>query len=178
MWRHAKLKRRLLALAAAAAQRGALDVVRWHPWDGTPADLRSVIVLRDAKWSWEHVATQFGSERTEIVDWYHATEHVWSAAKELYGDNTHETQAWSNTPVDELWHHGPKPMLKWFDATQPKAAAAPAMLQLPIGSSAVEASAKPLVQHRTKQAGSRWSDLSARAILDPRCHLLSGRSLD
>ncbi len=49
---------------------------------------------------------------------------------------------------------------------------------LPIGSGAVEASAKHLVQHRMKQAGSRWSDLGARAILDLRCHLLSGRSLN
>jgi len=49
---------------------------------------------------------------------------------------------------------------------------------LPIGSGAVEASAKHLVQQRMKRAGSRWSDLGARAILDLRCHLLSGRSLD
>jgi hypothetical protein len=48
---------------------------------------------------------------------------------------------------------------------------------LPIGSGAVEASAKHLVQHR-KRAGSCWSDLGARAILDLRCHLLSGRSLE
>jgi hypothetical protein len=42
----------------------------------------------------------------------------------------------------------------------------------------LEASAKHLVQHRMKRAGSRWSDLGARAILDLRCHLLSGRSLE
>jgi hypothetical protein len=50
--------------------------------------------------------------------------------------------------------------------------------RLPIGSGAVEASAKHLVQHRMKRTGSRWSDLGARAILDLRCHLLSGRSLE
>src|SRR5262249_59866085 len=49
---------------------------------------------------------------------------------------------------------------------------------LPIGSGAVEASAKHLVQHRMKRTGSRWSDLGARAILNLRCHLLSGRSLE
>jgi hypothetical protein len=49
---------------------------------------------------------------------------------------------------------------------------------LPIGYGTVEASAKHLVQHRMKRAGSRWSDLGARAILDLRCHLLSGRSLE
>jgi hypothetical protein len=188
-------------LGAEAARRGALDVVRWHPWDGTPADLRSVVVLGDgAKWIWEHIATLFGSERSEIVDWYHATEHVWSAAKGLYGDDTPETQAWANTALDQLWQDGPKPLLKWFDATHPATPAVAAVVkrergyfssntarmqyptlrnqQLPIGSGAVEASAKHLVQHRMKRAGSRWSDLGARAILDLRCHLLSGRSLD
>ena len=44
---------------------------------------------------------------------------------------------------------------------------------LPIGSGAVEASAKHLVQHRMKRSGMRWSDLGARAILDLRCHLLT-----
>jgi hypothetical protein len=43
---------------------------------------------RVAKWIWEHVATLFGSERTEIVDWFHATEHIWTVAKELHGEGT------------------------------------------------------------------------------------------
>lgn len=188
-------------LGAEAARRGALDVVTWHPWDGTPADLRSVVVLGDgAKWIWEHVATLFGGERTEIVDWYHASEHMWTVAKALHGEDTPETKAWAKSALDRLWHGGPKPVLTWFDATQPGTAAATSALKrergyfsgntarmqyptfrqhkLPIGSGAVEASAKHLVQQRMKRAGSPWSDLGARAILDLRCHLLSGRSLD
>jgi hypothetical protein len=188
-------------LGAEAARRGALDVVTWHPWDGTPAELRPVVVLGDgAKWIWDHVATLFGSERTEIVDWYHASEHVWTAAKAAHGDDTPETRAWAKAGLDRLWHHGSKPLLDWFDAAQPGDASTAAVLKrergyfstnalrmqyasfrqakLPIGSGAVEASAKHLVQQRMKRAGSRWSDLGARAILDLRCHLLSGRSLD
>jgi hypothetical protein len=188
-------------LGAEAARRGALDVVTWHPWDGTPAELRPVVVLGDgAKWIWDHVATLFGSERTEIVDWYHASEHVWTAAKTLHGDDTPETKAWARMGLDRLWQNGPKSLLDWFDATQPGDATTAAALRrergyfganahrmhyptfreqrLPIGSGAVEASAKHLVQQRMKRAGSRWSDLGARAILDLRCHLLSGRSLD
>jgi hypothetical protein len=188
-------------LGTEAARRGALDVVAWHPWDGTPAELRSVVVLGDgARWIWEHVATLFGGERTEIVDWYHASEHVWTVAKALYGEDTPETKAWAKTALDRLWHGGPKPLLAWLDAVQPTTTALAAVLkrergyfstnaqrmqyplfrqqQLPIGSGAVEASAKHLVQQRMKRAGSRWSDLGARAILDLRCHLLSGRSLD
>ena len=36
---------------------------------------------RWAKWIWEHLATLFGEARTEIVDWYHASEHIWTVAK-------------------------------------------------------------------------------------------------
>jgi hypothetical protein len=188
-------------LGTEAARRGALDVVKWHPWDGTPAELRPVVVLGDgAKWIWEHVATLFGEERTEIVDWYHASEHIWTVAKAVHGDDTPETKAWAKTALDHLWQTGPEPVLEWFAATQPGSTAAGAVVQrergyfgtnaarmqypsfreqqLPIGSGAVEASAKHLVQQRMKRAGSRWSDLGARAILDLRCHLLSGRSLD
>src|SRR5260370_33081546 len=68
-------------LGTEAARRGALDVVKWHPWDGTPAELRPVVMLGDgAKWIWGHVATLFGEERTEIVYWYHASEHIWMCA--------------------------------------------------------------------------------------------------
>jgi hypothetical protein len=188
-------------LGVEAARRGALDVVKWHPWDGTPAQLRPVVVLGDgAKWIWEHVATLFGDERTEIVDWYHASEHVWTVAKAVHGDDTPETKAWAKIALDHLWQTGAKAMVEWFDATRPESTEARAIVhrergyfstnvarmqypsfrqqQLHIGSGAVEASAKYLVQQRMKSAGSRWSDLGARAILDLRCHLLSGRSLD
>jgi hypothetical protein len=212
-WHHGRLERHSYVaarepavafarrLGAEAARRGALDVVRWHAWDGTPAELRPVVVLGDgAHWIWEYVATLFGSERTEIVDWYHASEHVWTMAKALHGEDSPATKAWATTGLDHLWQRGPKQLLAWFDATQPATAGAAAMLKrergyfstnaarmhypafrqrcLPIGSGAVEASAKHLVQQRIKRAGSRWSDLGARAILDLRCHLLSRRSLD
>jgi hypothetical protein len=188
-------------LGAEAARRGALDVTEWHAWDGTPAQLRSVIVLGDgAKWIWEHIGPLFGPERIEIVDWYHASEHIWTVARALHGEDTPESKAWAKSGLDWLWSCGPKPVLSWFDQAQPPSANSAATLKrergyfsanamrmqyphfrkqgLPIGSGAVEASAKHLVQQRMKRAGSRWSDLGARAILDLRCHLLSGRSLD
>ena len=90
-------------------------------------------------------------------------------------------------------------MLAWFDATVAPTPAVASVLKrergyfstnrqrmryadfrqhdLPIGSGAIESSAKYLVQQRMKRSGMRWSDLGARAILDLCCHLLSGRSL-
>jgi len=49
---------------------------------------------------------------------------------------------------------------------------------LAVGSGAVEASAKHVVQQRMKRAGMRWSELGARAILHLRCQTLSATSPD
>jgi hypothetical protein len=115
--------------------------------------------------SGKHVATLFGDERTEIVDWHHASEHICTVAKAVHGNDAPERRASARTALDQLWQTGPQTVLEWFVAAPPV-------------STAVEASAKHLVQQRVKRARSRWSDLGARAILDLRCHLLSGRSLD
>lgn len=186
--------------AAEAARRGALEVTDWHPWNGTPAELRPVVVLGDgAKWIWDHVATLFGSERTEIVDYFHASEHIWTVAKALHGEDTPATKAWAGAALGRLRQHEPRQLLAWFDSTQPATSTAATIVKrerhyfsintqrmhyprfrqhdLPIGSGAVESSAKHLVQQRMKRSGMRWSELGARAILDLRCHLLSGRSL-
>jgi hypothetical protein len=46
---------------------------------------------------------------------------------------------------------------------------------LPIGSGAVESSAKHVVQQRLKRAGQRWSEPGARAMLALRACYASGR---
>jgi hypothetical protein len=40
-------------------------------------------------------ADHFGAERTEIVDYWHATEHVWNVARALYGDSTEQADSWA-----------------------------------------------------------------------------------
>jgi hypothetical protein len=50
------------------------------------AELRPVVVLGDGvAWIWHLAAEHFG-ERIEIVDYYHATEHIWTVAKAVYGE--------------------------------------------------------------------------------------------
>jgi len=68
-------------LGTEAARRGALDIVAWRgrgtDGGGEEAVLRRVVVIGDgARWIWEHVATTFGSERVEILDWYHCCQHL------------------------------------------------------------------------------------------------------
>ena len=52
------------------------------------AHLRPVVILGDgAHWIWEMAAEHFGAERTEIVDYWHATEHVWTVGRALLGED-------------------------------------------------------------------------------------------
>jgi hypothetical protein len=192
-------------LGTEAARRGALDVVGWrgHAADGGghEAILRPVVVLGDgAKWIWDEVATTFGDERTEIVDWWHSAEHLWDLNKVLHGDGTSEATAWVEQAKHLLWRHGPQPLLALLQQTPAPNADALKMLQrehgyftanalrmqyplfrkrgLPVASGAVEGGAKHLVQQRMKRAGMRWSELGARAILHLRCDSLSAAPAD
>lgn len=183
-------------LLAEAARRGALEVVGWEhaPGDG-PVDLRApalavlreVVVLGDgAAWIWNLAAEHFG-QRTEIVDWYHASEHLWTLGKALHGPGSAETRAWVDSMLETLTTKGAAELLPLLDAVVPPNDEAKEVLRvergyfatnqdrmdypafrargLPIGSGAVESAARHLVQDRLKRAGMRWSAPGAQAVL-------------
>jgi len=183
-------------LLAEAARRGALEVVGWEhaPGDG-PVDprapalavLREVVVLGDgAAWIWNLAAEHFG-RRTEIVDWYHASEHLWTLGKALYGVGSAQTRAWVDQALETLTTKGAAELLPLLDAVVPPNDEAAEVLRvergyfatnqdrmaypafrergLPIGSGAVESAARHLVQDRLKRAGMRWSQPGAQAVL-------------
>jgi hypothetical protein len=183
-------------LLAEAARRGALEVVGWEDAAGAAstdvrapalAVLREVVVLGDgAPWIWNLAAEHFG-RRTEILDWYHATEHLWTLARALHGDGTPAATAWVQRAKTLLWEGGPKPLRMLLDQTTASTSDAAEVLRrergyftanpgrtnypayrargLPIGSGAVESSAKQLVQARMKRAGMRWSTDGGQVIL-------------
>ncbi len=188
-------------LLAEAARRGALEIVGWDgPITGNPlAQLRRVVILGDgAHWIWNLAADHFG-ERIEIVDFFHASEHVWTVAHALFGEGTWLAKRWAHFAILALSEEGAPSLLTLLDATNAPSPTAAAILQrerhyfrsnqarmdypsyrqqgLPIGSGAVESAARHLVQIRMKRAGSRWSDEGAQAILNVRCRLISDRSV-
>lgn len=188
-------------LLAEAARRGALEVVRW---DGGVrgrglAVLRPVHVVGDgAPWIWNLAAEQFG-ERTEAVDFYHAAEHVWAVARAVYGADAEEARVGATVCIRAMRQAGAAPVRAALAALQPETADAAAVVRterayfatnadrmdypalttqgLPIGSGAVESSAKHVVQHRMKRPGQRWSDRGARAMLALRTRAASARPL-
>jgi hypothetical protein len=172
---------------AEVARRGGLAVVGWHGTHQGVAALRPVVVLGDgAKWIWVTVADQFGTV-TEIVDFYHACEHLSTVAGLLYGAGNAEAAAWAAARRDELRTEGVDVILPQLGAPDGLSAEALATLKteagyfrtnqarmqyatfrqqgLPIGSGAVESSAKHLIQQRLKRPGARWSDPGGRALI-------------
>jgi hypothetical protein len=64
---------------------------------------QQVVVLGDgAKWIWKLAARRF-PRAVEIVDWYHARQHLWALAQLLYGEGTAAAWTWLETLAGELW---------------------------------------------------------------------------
>ena len=188
-------------LLAEAARRGALEVVGWSgPVTGRGlAELREVGVLGDgAVWIWNLAGEHFG-QCVEIVDYFHACEHLWVVANALYGSGSKPAAAWAGARSGELYEQGADPVIAALSAAKAEGEEAREVLRrergyfrtnrarmdypsfrargLPIGSGAVEGSAKHLVQERMKRAGMRWSAAGAQGVLSVRAHLRSGRSV-
>jgi hypothetical protein len=187
-------------LAAEAARRGALEIVRWEGGlvGRGLAVLREVTVLGDgARWIWDRAAEHFGA-RVEIVDSFHAAQHLHAAGRALFGEGEAAT-GWARARSAELLARGPTPVLAALRAAAAPTAEARKALQtergyfrtnaermaypefrlegLPIGSGAIESAADHLVQRRLKRAGMRWSEAGADAILMLRARLRSGRPI-
>ena len=170
-------------MAAEARRRGAGHV-------------RQLVILGDgAHWIW-NLASQHFPEATQIVDLYHAREHLHELARLLefmLGD--HRT-AWLAARLDEL-DAGDIPALlsaaRQLPLTGAKAEALDTALGyfetsahrmryrhfrslgMFVGSGAVEAGCKAVIGQRLKLSGMRWSQAGAAGILALRCQQASGR---
>ena len=189
-------------LLAEAARRGALEVVAWHSrlLGRGLALLRSVVVLGDgAVWIWNLAAEHFG-RAIEILDFSHASAHLWALANAFSGQGSAKAKRWAQRQCHRLKHQGPEPLLRALRAARPRQAEARELLRkerayfrtnaarmqyptfraqgLPIGSGAVESAASHLVQQRLKRtAAMRWSDSGGAALLALCAYDASGRPL-
>ena len=188
-------------LLAEAARRGALEVACWEGavTQRGLAVLREVVVVGDgAVWIWNLAAEHFG-ERIEILDFYHASEHIWVVAKAVYGEGSEAAKRWAEERIEELLEGGAEPVLRALAEVKAASVEVREVLRvelgyfrtnasrmeyakfremgLPIGSGPVESSAKHLVQQRMKRPGSRWSKEGAQGVLNVRSRMLSGLPL-
>jgi len=156
-----------------------------------------VIVLGDgAPWIWG-IADEHFPGAIQIVDLYHAREHLADLGKLVYGATSAAAKAWAAARRQDLdagdvervaaamgrlrprqrdAQEAVRKARSYFETNAPRMRYARFRRQgLFVGSGVVEAGCKTIVGHRLKQSGMRWTVRGANAIIALRCADLSGR---
>ena len=154
------------------------------------------IVLADgALWIWNLAGGQFGTSR-QVVDWYHAKEHLYAAGNLLHGEGSAQAQRWvkgMETPLYQghaLWiaeqlkalaktHRrvakGLRKEAGYFEHNQRRMQYLETREDgFPIGSGMVESGIKQF-RARFTGPGMRWSREGAERLLPVRAAILSKR---
>jgi hypothetical protein len=158
---------------------------------------RIVFVADGAAWIWS-LASEHFPEAVEIVDWYHATEHLWQIANSWYGVGSDKAKHWVKANKARLMEDGVKRVIasirQWKplseDQTEVKrenlhyfSTNTNRMLYASfskrgyyIGSGSVESACKQYGHGRLKQAGMRWKADGIEAVAHLRSALLNCRT--
>ncbi|MGH9882819.1 MAG: ISKra4 family transposase, partial [Pyrinomonadaceae bacterium] len=152
-----------------------------------------------ADWIWNLVEMHLPAV-PQLLDFYHAAEHLYATAQSLWPASTAGT--WWHRRLQQLkegelsnffaalkWlarsrsgsfkgepELSPEHLLHYFLKNKERLNYRWALEEnLPIGSGSVESAARHIVQQRLKQAGMRWSDTGAQAILNLRTMHRNGK---
>lgn len=197
-------KGRPLRDAAATTYVGAIETAAEFGWriygEAARRGLRraaQVIVIADgALWVWGLAAEHFPGA-IEIVDLYHAREHLANLSKLVYGVASQKAKQWTSARLAQLDEGKIESLLLSLRRLRPIAPQTQEALRqtisyfenncarmryadfrrqgLFVGSGVIEAGCKTIVGQRLKQSGMRWSLRGANAIIALRCAQLSGR---
>ena len=153
---------------------------------------RPVVMGDGALWIW-NMASEFFPGAIQIVDLYHAKEHLSDVGKSIYGIGNELGAHWAkqrhdeldegkfNTLLDTLRSHATKneearKCLDYFTRNKERMDYPSFRAQgLCVGSGVVEAGCKVAIGTRLKRAGMHWTVRGANAITALRCCKLSGR---
>ena len=156
-----------------------------------PHARRQVVIGDGALWIW-NLADEMFPQAIQIVDLFHAKEHLWDVAKAIYGAGTETAERWARRRQDELDDGRLGALLRALGrhAQHDEARRGIGYIQrnrqrmryprframgLCIASGNVEAGCKQVVGTRLKRAGMHWTVDGANAILALRCAVLSNR---
>ena len=154
-----------------------------------------IIVIGDgAPWIWNLAAEHF-PDAVEIVDLYHAREHLQDLGKVLYGPS--KAKSWAEARITQLDAGDIEGLITTMQRLRPTGTIAKEELRKAVGffrtnakrmryrifrdqgffvgSGVVEAGCKTIVGRRLKQSGMRWTVRGANAVIALRCCELSGR---
>ena len=156
-----------------------------------------VVVLGDgARWIWGIAEEQFYGA-IQIVDLYHAREHLAAIAKSVYGASALKSKQWMDARREQLdagdveaviaslrrlrpshttVQEAVRTAADYFHANAKRMRYAEFRKQgLFVGSGVVEAGCKTICGQRLKQSGMHWTVRGANAIIALRCCQLSAR---
>ncbi|HET8548376.1 MAG TPA: ISKra4 family transposase [Bryobacteraceae bacterium] len=161
---------------------------------------KKVVIGDGAEWIW-NLANQHFPGAVQVVDLYHARQHLWDLARLLYPNDRKRQNAWIRLHQKRWLDKGkigklvaslrslrvPDPDLanKIRNEADYFARNAGRMnypkfrkQHLFVGSGVIEAGCKTVIGHRLKQSGMFWTVKGANAILALRCCHLNGRFED
>lgn len=156
-----------------------------------------VVILGDgAVWIWG-IADEHFPGAIQIVDLYHAREHLAILGKIIYGLSNPKAKDWTKARSEELDEGAVETIIKamrclkpngnsireeirktigYFEANRERMRYADFRKQgLFVGSGVIEAGCKTVVGQRLKKSGMRWTIRGANAIIALRCCQISGR---
>ena len=160
---------------------------------------KKVVIGDGAEWIWNIADLQFPGA-IQIVDLYHARQHLWDLARKLYLNQEAEQRRWMMVHQDMLDNGDVENLvvaLRSIDSSNPELAEAirttanyfetnTSRMRYPefrsqhlfVGSGVIEAACKTVIGSRCKQSGMFWTVHAANAILALRCCHFNGRFED
>jgi hypothetical protein len=169
-------------------------------YDRGVENAEDIVALGDgAPWIWKSHSHHY-PKAVQILDYYHACEHLNDVARAWYGEGTDRAKRWVDArqvdllsdcaetvirsiqswrPTDENASEVRRTNLAYFVTNKERMRYATFKAEgYHIGSGLVESACKMVVGQRLKQSGMRWSQPGAEAMLSLRCHLLTCRTAD
>ncbi len=193
------LQRRVVAVLGNTAQLGSRLL-----WESLKQDVMhapQVVWLSDgARGLWNLYRFQFSLYTLGILDFYHASQHLWKAAAACWDGRSSKARQWFEQARHDLRHgQGPQGLAELQQTLDSEALPEAAkntlrqvltylqthqdhidyehfkQLGLPLGSGFVESSCKWLIQQRFKGVGMRWSETGFNHLLHLRLAWVNGR---
>jgi len=161
---------------------------------------KKVVMGDGAEWIWNLAAEHFPGA-IEIVDLYHARQHLWELARRLYPNDEGRQKAWMKVHQKRLLDKGKierlVSVLRAIESGNPEVAEKirteadyfernAERMRYPkfrrqhlfVGSGVIEAGCKTVIASRLKRSGMFWTVRGANAILALRCCQLNRRFED
>lgn len=193
--------------AASTTYTGAIETAQLfgprlyaEAWERGWDRAKKKVVLGDgAEWIW-NIASQHFAGAIQIVDIWHAREHLWDVAAKLFPSDEKQRKRWAKKLIQKLNRGRVETVvaeLRRFPTRKPELRDALRIeadyfernrdrMRYPkfrkqglfFGSGVIEAGCRTVIGSRLKQSGMFWTVRGANAIIALRCTRLSGKFED